>query len=452
MPYLRNTGLRKSGRLRNPPDFKLKKKKEDLRQMVGERYRDLIEAADTIADMGRCAENEECTIWFLWHSISNQTASRHAREDLERNRRWETTTRNPAIFLSRHIVSSLQLDANTQKSAQLLSWFPILSRQWAAISHFKTSILQSCRSVLKDVKMSEQAIAEALCSILLLDDSSPRQVFTEFLLARKSAVQQFFHPYQPGIGIKSQVCGVIQLICTTVQHIYAVFYNSPDDTAAHCNLLLKIVEEVTDNSNKGHKKVLSKEMSSSSFAKYLPSSITEFHPVLNTLASPISAEYLQKSCQEWVDTCIQDINSGVGKLFTYLTTIKGLTGVRDALWELLGQENFEVKWKTICDCVLNRNLSPWDEFIRPLFLTRAQTIIQNMLDNTTDSTQKLIGQALDDIAFLNSECNVARYIWTESVSDTPPASVWSTPLVNRSPSDGGGLYMKSRAFTPRTQR
>lgn len=32
-------------------------KKEDLRQMVGERYRDLIEAADTIAEMKVCAGN-----------------------------------------------------------------------------------------------------------------------------------------------------------------------------------------------------------------------------------------------------------------------------------------------------------------------------------------------------------------------------------------------------------
>nr|XP_054775618.1 conserved oligomeric Golgi complex subunit 1-like [Lytechinus pictus] len=31
-------------------------KKEDLRQMVGERYRDLIEAADTITEMKNCSE------------------------------------------------------------------------------------------------------------------------------------------------------------------------------------------------------------------------------------------------------------------------------------------------------------------------------------------------------------------------------------------------------------
>ncbi|XP_077988897.1 conserved oligomeric Golgi complex subunit 1-like [Glandiceps talaboti] len=488
--------------------FQIEKKKEDLRLMVGERYRDLIEAADTISDMRKCAENivsavqgmqEYCTDLQKTHMTKGSSGDRSR---LAKQRKiptgfygiasqikllvdmpekiWSaiedgTLLRATQFFLlSRHIVSSLQLDANTQKSAQILSWFPILSRQWAAISHFKTAILQSCRSVLKDSKMSEKATAEALCSILLLEDSSPRQVFTEFLLARKSAVQQFFHPYHTGSSIKSQVSGVIELICTTIQQIYAVFYYSGDGTAEHCNLLLQIIQEVTKDSKTGNNTgtILSKNIGSGTFAKYLPSSVTEFRPVLMTLASPISAEYLQKSCQEWIDTCIRDINIGVGKLFSYVTTIKGLTGIRDTLWELLCQfwdedgdrkfvawkrpqtekkDKYAVTWKTVCTSVLNKTLSPWDEFIRPLFLTRAQTIIQSLLDNTTDCSQRLISQALQDIDSLSSECNVAAYIWAETPNDAPNASIWSTSLANRTPTEGGGLYMKSRAFTPRTQ-
>ena len=41
-------------------------------------------------------------------------------------------------------------------------------------------------------------LAESLCSILLLEESSPRQVFTEFILARKAALQEIFHPCQHG--------------------------------------------------------------------------------------------------------------------------------------------------------------------------------------------------------------------------------------------------------------
>lgn len=37
--------------------FGIEQKREELRQMVGERYRDLIHAADTIRDMRRCADS-----------------------------------------------------------------------------------------------------------------------------------------------------------------------------------------------------------------------------------------------------------------------------------------------------------------------------------------------------------------------------------------------------------
>lgn len=35
----------------------IEQKKEELRQMVGERYRDLIDAADTIAEMRQCSQS-----------------------------------------------------------------------------------------------------------------------------------------------------------------------------------------------------------------------------------------------------------------------------------------------------------------------------------------------------------------------------------------------------------
>ena len=41
-------------------------------------------------------------------------------------------------------------------------------------------------------------LAEPLCAILLLEESSPRQVLSEFILARKATLQEIFHPYQHG--------------------------------------------------------------------------------------------------------------------------------------------------------------------------------------------------------------------------------------------------------------
>ena len=48
------------------------------------------------------------------------------------------------FLLAQHINTNLQL--TSQGSQNFLYWFPVLNRQWAAISHFKFTILQVCIS------------------------------------------------------------------------------------------------------------------------------------------------------------------------------------------------------------------------------------------------------------------------------------------------------------------
>lgn len=52
--------------------------------------------------------------------------------------------------------------------------------------------------LLKGQAVSDQAVADALCSIMLLEESSPRQALTDFLLARKTAIQKLLN--QPHHG------------------------------------------------------------------------------------------------------------------------------------------------------------------------------------------------------------------------------------------------------------
>lgn len=62
----------------------------------------------------------------------------------------------------------------------------------------RSTILQESKSLLKSQTASDQAVAEALCAIMLLEDSSPRQALADFLLARKLAIQQLLN--QPHHG------------------------------------------------------------------------------------------------------------------------------------------------------------------------------------------------------------------------------------------------------------
>ena len=44
------------------------------------------------------------------------------------------------FLLARHINTGLQRDS--QQAAKIATYFPVLARQWAAIGHFRTTILQ----------------------------------------------------------------------------------------------------------------------------------------------------------------------------------------------------------------------------------------------------------------------------------------------------------------------
>jgi len=64
----------------------------------------------------------------------------------------------------------------------------------------RSAILLNSKSLLRGRAVSDQAIAEALVSTMLLEDSSPRQALADFLLARKSSIYQLLNQPQHGMS------------------------------------------------------------------------------------------------------------------------------------------------------------------------------------------------------------------------------------------------------------
>lgn len=56
----------------------IEQKKEELRQMVGERYRDLIDAADTIGEMRQCSESVVQSIQDMYRYCHKLKQAKHA--------------------------------------------------------------------------------------------------------------------------------------------------------------------------------------------------------------------------------------------------------------------------------------------------------------------------------------------------------------------------------------
>ncbi|XP_028268367.1 conserved oligomeric Golgi complex subunit 1 isoform X2 [Parambassis ranga] len=483
----------------------IEQKKEELRQMVGERYRDLIDAADTIGEMRQCSESVVQSIQDMQHYCQRLKQGRASgsscRPESQRQcqekfytmasqikllleipeRIWNAMEASQYLqatqlyLLCCHLHSLLQLEAATGGHySPVLTRYPILVRQVATTGHFRSTILLDSRSLLRGRAVSDQAIAEALVSTMLLEDSSPRQALADFLLARKASIHQLLNKPQHGTGIKAQVCSLVELLVTTLFQAYAVFYLPPEGThrpgegALSCGLLFSILENVTSTSAaaKG-KRVLQEETSTGSWFRYLPPSITEFQPTLRTLAQPIQREQLRDTLQQWINTCKEDICRGVGSLLVYVNSLKGLAGIRDAVWDLLSTDSISQHWSTVCQRLLEYPLAVWDDFLQQLFLQRLQAITKEETEAISASSVQLLASALRDLEGQTTqsssginpgsgrgaqyEVDVASFLWSESPGDLLSDAGWVSVTQRGQQQQGSGLAMKTKALTPCVQ-
>ncbi|KAG8564814.1 hypothetical protein GDO81_012581 [Engystomops pustulosus] len=358
-----------------------------------------------------------------------------------------------------HLHALLQLDSSTSRYSPVLARFPILIRQVAAAGTFRSTILQESKTLLRCSSASDQSVAEALCSIMLLEDSSPRQALADFLLARKAGIQQLLNQPHHGSSIKSQVCSLVELLANTLYQAHALFYTQPEDAptdpALSCGLLFSMLETVTAQQAGGKgMKVLREEMQSVSWYKHLPPSVVDFQPTLRTLAHPISQDYLRETLQQWISLCNEDIKSGISSLLVYVKTLKGLAGIRDATWELLTSDSMSQNWEKVCQRLLERPIRFWEDMMQGLFLDRLQTLIKEGLESISSDSVQLLASTLQDLEkdpdslkHIQHESNVCSFLWSESQSDLPADAAWIT-VANRGPQSRSGLSLKAQAVTP----
>ncbi|KAM3598491.1 uncharacterized protein V6R79_018726 [Siganus canaliculatus] len=478
----------------------IEQKKEELRQMVGERYRDLIDAADTIGEMRQCSESVVLSIQDMnqYCLRLKQAKSSPGSSALESQKQWQEKFYTMAsqikllLEIPEHIWSAMEASHYLQATqlyllcchlhnllhletatgghySPVLARFPILVRQVATTAHFRSTILLDSRSLLRGRAVSDQAIAEALVSTMLLEDSSPRQALADFLLARKASIHQLLNQPQHGAGIKAQVCSLVELLVTTLFQAYAVFYLPPEGSprpgegALSCGMLFSILENVTCSTPAGRgRRVLQQETSTGSWFKYLPPSITDFQPSLRTLAQPIQREQLRDTLQQWIDTCKEDICRGISSLLVYVKSLKGLAAIRDAVWDLLSTESISQHWSTVCQQLLEQPLAVWNDFLQQLFLQRLQAITKEETDAISTSSVQLLSSALKDLESQTNptpgsgrgaqyEVDVASFLWSESPGDLLSDAGWVTVSQRGQQHQRSSLSMKTQALTPCVQ-
>ncbi|XP_022640281.1 uncharacterized protein LOC111242242 [Vigna radiata var. radiata] len=211
-PCLAPSLLLGSGRLRRRGGGK---SRTELKQLVDNRYRDLIDSADSIVGMKASCNDTSSNITAVHgriRSISNNIA-----------------------------------DSDDQNK-KFLSNFAMLQHWCQIVESFRAQISQRSRDRLLDrdlaiVAYSDALVAysDALTAVAVIDELEPKQVLGLFLESRKSWILQVLGNSGPGDAsslVVSVLCNVLGIIQVTVGQVGKLFLQVLNDMPLFYKVIL----------------------------------------------------------------------------------------------------------------------------------------------------------------------------------------------------------------------
>ncbi|EGG00295.1 uncharacterized protein MELLADRAFT_93708 [Melampsora larici-populina 98AG31] len=278
------------------------KKQEELREMVGERYRDLLGAADAIVRM-KSSSSSLCEMLYDSMELCNKSelkrrgkeaeslpSDHHTNVLLNQTGHIYSTSTGPSsrttytlatlvkliLVLSEHIWRSLEREdflsaarfdalgriisseltsgrwdeTGTTEPGEVCKTFPIVVRQSEALAQLAPQIAWRARGFLRRWDVNRHETASALAAILLLDNTSLMDTATLFLQARRTSLNAILasKPLQPDLWT-DRIRNAIRLVIGTLQQTFEIFGVDPKETAGSTSYFVRLLQAIQDSSN-----------------------------------------------------------------------------------------------------------------------------------------------------------------------------------------------------------
>ncbi|KAI8824530.1 uncharacterized protein EV422DRAFT_565221 [Fimicolochytrium jonesii] len=253
----------------------IERKKQDLRVMVGERYRDLIDAADAIRTMHESAASVSETLLDVQRACDSNAWRKEEATKHQRDRKLSTEQRKKVMYglaaqikiladtpeqiwhamechsflkASRLYLVSQEVYENLQTvpeswSIKPSSSFPVIKRQWNAVQHFQPQIVERSTRNLLSTSEAHQKVADTLAAIILLTSISQEDALLKFLSMRKIAVIDVMRnpPSDPN-SLAAHIRQVLELLRKTLEDVMSIFLPaSPSDPSRLTAILTSLV-------------------------------------------------------------------------------------------------------------------------------------------------------------------------------------------------------------------
>ncbi|KAJ3275925.1 Golgi transport complex subunit 1 [Terramyces sp. JEL0728] len=418
------------------------RKKQDLRTMVGDSYRDVIDAADAVGQMKKSTEE----LIGTFKSIQDICKQSHTSVVGSKNEStlpgkitlypiaaqirllvitpehiWNATEGCNFVTASRFYMIAKLVYSNIQSSnesmvAKFKTNFPVVKRQWEAIAPLQGQIVEKALAAIRIKDIRQDKLLDALASIGILKNKTEADLLQLYLNQRKKSIlgQLELHLDQTDL-LSQQLLEVNDILKFTFDSLFSVFYSTSGSTALK-KYLPSVVDSRTDVSMSTFVKVYAENANMSLLFRYLPASVKKYHPTMNTSGALDNSNVVQ-TCSKW----IEDINSAIGlRLASLLANINNgtdLIEISSAVFKNI-QSNFDTNegWTTLSTHIFSNRISVWSLIYHKKFIQCSTAIIENVFRNLFTSTLAIVVNHLKNIS-LSPEKDVGEFIWSQKLGN-----------------------------------
>ena len=413
------------------------RKREELRSLVGERYRDLMEAAETIIEMRQTSTKVLDSIQQTHESMSSlNTQLGHFKRRLDSvtdaneenqyalaaqikllmdipERLWSSIDDRDFILATKLYLFSRHIHTNLSLNEAIMISYPVIDRQWAGISQFQDIISKGINDTLQKSRSSLQDSLNCMVAMILLKNKTQKQVFDDFLSTRKSEIVNALKKHE--VSAKSQINFSLAAIASLIYTVHEAFVQ---------DRLTVMIKEASEEKTVEllHAKAESPVMD------FLPGIIRDFKPS-SLEKEALEHTYITDKCKQWLDEVHGILAKETSVILSHVHNVTGLANIRKSVYTFMNSDSsIEVpKWNKISESLFGKIINLWEEFYRHQFRDRIEAIINTHFNKSVDFIQSSLKELANEedtddekvIDFMISEVNTESLIKLKAKAYSP---------------------------------